>query len=420
MLNRTLAPQFKDPVEFVLQKPVRISSTGQTPIYTLYNGNLPTLRIEFVCRAGKWFEPSASYAVILSKMLLEGTPKYTSEQISAFLDQYGVFTECQPGSDYLVFSLYLLDKHAKNVLPFIAEILETASYPNDELENIKNIQKQNLLVNLNKNSFLAYNNFKTQLFGSSHPYGKNDTPTSIEAISSEGLRLFHEKSIKNNFEIIASGAVDKNIENLLLANFTKYTSNAFSTIDKPFVADNRGLHKTPKENSIQSSFRIGSFTINDKHPDYFSLEIFNTIFGGYFGSRLMQNIREDKGYTYGIHSSLMRLHHASFLMISTDAKKEFEGKILEEVLREIEILQTQQVPDDEYYRVINYIKGTFLSGIDNVFSQADKFKNLHFYGLPDDYYDNYFQKIDAVKPSDVLEIANKHINPAHFTTVIVG
>jgi zinc protease len=179
-------------------------------------------------------------------------------------------------------------------------------------------------------------------------------------------------------------------------------------------------HFLEKEEALQSAIRIGRRTINRSHADFPGLQVLNTILGGYFGSRLMANIREDKGYTYGIGSASVSLKNAGYFFIASEVGAEVCSKAIDEIDKEIEILKTQPVPDDELVLVRNYMLGSLLGSLENAFSHADKFKNIFFYGLGYDYYERYIQTVKDISAERIMELANKYFNAGDFERVIVG
>jgi zinc protease len=160
--------------------------------------------------------------------------------------------------------------------------------------------------------------------------------------------------------------------------------------------------------------------INRKHEDFSGLQILNTVLGGYFGSRLMNNIREDKGYTYGIGSGISSLQQAGYLFMATEVGADVCSAALTEIYKEIELLKNEPIGEEELNLVRNYMLGSMLGSLENVFSHADKFKNIYFSGLDYDYYTNYIATVKAITAEDLLAIANKYLTTDHFIEVVIG
>jgi predicted Zn-dependent peptidase len=178
--------------------------------------------------------------------------------------------------------------------------------------------------------------------------------------------------------------------------------------------------KKEKKDAVQTSIRIGKKLFTRNHPDYLKFTVLNETLGGYFGSRLMKNIREEKGLTYGISSQIAPMLQEGYFVIGTDVKKELASKALEEIYNELEKLQNEPVGDEELQTVKNYMIGSYSNSITTPFSLANKFKTLHFNGLSYDYYDNYMTAIQKVNAKDLMQMAKKYFDRTSFTEVLVG
>jgi predicted Zn-dependent peptidase len=175
-----------------------------------------------------------------------------------------------------------------------------------------------------------------------------------------------------------------------------------------------------KEDSVQSSIRIGRRLFNRHHPDYFKTLVANEILGGYFGSRLMKNIREEKGLTYGISSSLVTLSNDGYFMIGTDVKKEFTQQTIDEIKKEIYRLQTELVGDEELQTVKNFMAGEFAGSLNTAFEVADRRKILLLDGLPADFFNRYIDQIHATTAEDIRYVASTYFKPEDMVEVVVG
>jgi predicted Zn-dependent peptidase len=420
MIDRTSAPTYKAPQKFELKRPESIELGNKVPLHLVKAGSLPLIKFEFIYRAGTWFEQIRGNAYFTNKMLPEGAGRRSSADISAYLDQYGAFLELHQGPDYSGLALYTLEKHAEKVLSLIYEVLSKPNFPSTELDTLKELQLQYLEVNKEKTGFLATRLFRERLFGSQHPYGKNLGEREIECQTDDQLMDFHLRNYRNNVEIIVSGSISKHTRGLIGSIFGN--GDLFSSI--PFNSYELESNLEPiyieKEGKLQSSIRYGKRMVSKHHPHYVKLLVLNEVLGGYFGSRLMQNIREEKGYTYGIYSSLVNLKNDAYWVIGTDVKKEFARKTIEEIQSEIRKLQNEEMSQTELDTVKNYFKGAYLSSITTPFSIAEKFKNIHFYDLDYSFYDQLFDRIDDVSPEDISEMAAKYLDIDTMLEVIVG
>jgi len=171
---------------------------------------------------------------------------------------------------------------------------------------------------------------------------------------------------------------------------------------------------------LQSAIRMGLPFINREHPDFPAVQVLNTVLGGYFGSRLMNNIREDKGYTYGIGSGITSYKQGGAIFIATEVGADVCKAATIEIEKEINLLKTELIAEDELNLVRNYMLGSLLGSLENVFSHADKFKNLYFSGMSYEYYDRYTEIVKTVTAEELLKLANQYLDFDSFYKVIVG
>ncbi|MDN5201538.1 pitrilysin family protein [Fulvivirgaceae bacterium BMA10] len=420
-LERAIAPKFNEikPFSLVEAKTTRLSNN--VPLHLINAGDQPVVKIEILIKAGKWFESQDGTSFFTTKMLREGVSEKNSNEISVFLDQFGAFLELNPSADYCNISLYVLTKYLRDVLPLLSQIIFEPTFPEKELVVLKNIKKQSLKLDNEKNNIVGAKLFRKALFGGNHPYGKELKPEDIDLIDQKDLVKLHRKRFFKDVEIIVSGKVDGNDLKLLEEHFGSFNikTEEESYIQFEPLSDDREVC-IEKDGSLQSTIRIGKLLFKKNHPDYIKVLVVNEILGGYFGSRLMRNIREDKGYTYGIHSSIVSLRNEGYFVIGTDVKKDFTQATIDEIHKEINILRNELIGQEELDTVKNYMLGSFLSNVTTPFSLADKFKSIHFHGLTYDFYKDYFQTIKALSAMEILELSRKYLDIDSMTEVVVG
>lgn len=420
MPDRTIAPPFQTPAQTKLTRVESTTLSNGLPFHHLILGDQEVCRVEMVLRSGKWFEEKPGVSYFSSKMLLEGTARYSSKEISDRLDFYGAFYEITPGLDFVTLTLYCLSKYLPEVMPFFLEIAAMANFPEKELDTQKRIKTQQIRVNNQKTAALAAKGFRHLLFGQQHPYGHELVEDEVVNVTVDDLQAFHREAFFNKPEVIVAGKVAPRVLDGLAKLFGQFQyivkdAPVRKAANSPFVRE-----IIPLEGSVQASLRIGTITVNKRHPDHFPLTLLNEILGGYFGSRLMKNIREDKGYTYGIFSSISYLQQESFWTIGTDVKREVAVAAIEEIGREMRVLKEQEVPAAELETVKNYMAGTFLTSITSAFSLADKFKTIHFSGLGYDYYDQYIARIRETTSEELLRVANDFLKEEEWVQVVGG
>lgn len=347
----------------------------------------------------------------------------SSSEISEAFDRIGAFIDLNHSSDRTGIVIYCLSRFLPEVLPLVQELIQKATFPEKELEELRNITQQNLRVNKEKTAYLASVELRAGLFGSDHPYGKTQNETDIESIKLEQIKAHFDRYIKNGkFTIVLAGQVEDKDVNIVKEYLGSYdASNESAVITPESQVDYIGKQiLIEKQDSVQSSIRIGRRLFTRHHPDYFKMLVTNEILGGYFGSRLMKNIREEKGLTYGISSNLITLRHGGYFMIGTDVKKEFTQQTIDEIKKEIYRLQTELVEDEELQTVKNFMAGEFAGSLNTAFEVADRRKILLLDGLPADFFNRYIDQIHATTSEDIMEMANTYLRPDEMLEVVVG
>ncbi|HEY0896147.1 MAG TPA: pitrilysin family protein, partial [Sphingobacteriaceae bacterium] len=295
-------------------------------------------------------------------------------------------------------------------------------FPQEELDTFVRNHKQSLSVNLEKNDFVGRRQFNHALFGNSL-YGYTIEASDYDQVTRQQLLEYYRAAYQlSNCTIVVSGKVTYETTSILNELFGKEPLSPRQATPNQFVfGEGPGQeYYIERPEAIQSAIRIGKVSINRTHPDFAGLQVVNTILGGYFGSRLMANIREDKGFTYGIGSALVSLRSSGYFFIATEVGVDVCSAALTEIEKEITILKTELVPEEELALVRNYMLGSLLGGLENAFSHADKFKNIYPYGLGYDYYDRYIRTVETNTPEEVLQLANKYLDLESLNRVIVG
>lgn len=421
MLNRKQAPDFKQVSTINFIHPEKKVLDNGVPVFTIYSGEQDLVRIEFIFDNVNWKSEKPLQAIAVSALINNGTNKLSAKEIAEQIDFYGAFFQTEYVQDQSSVTLYTLNKHLRSALPIVKDVLSESQFPQQELDIYIQNQKQKLQVNLKKNDILARKEFAHALFGNT-AYGVNIQAEHYDALKREDLvDYFKAAYAPNNCTIIVSGKFDEASFNLLNDAFGKdwEKSNAIKN-SFDFAATAKQTIYTEKPEALQSAIRIGQLAINRKHEDFSGLQILNAVLGGYFGSRLMNNIREDKGYTYGIGSGVSSLQQAGYLFIATEVGADVCSAALTEIYKEIEILKTELVGNEELDLVRNYMLGSMLGSLENVFSHADKFKNIYFAGLDYDYYTRYIEKVKTITAEELLALANKYLITDHFTEVVIG
>jgi len=424
ILDRKSMPQLALESKIDIIHAQNYSLPNGIPIYYVNAGTQDVIKIEVIFRAGSREQDVPLVAGTTNAMLEEGTSKHTSEEIASLLDYYGSFLETSVQQDYASVSIFTLGKHLDKALPILEEIIKEPSFPQSELELYLHNNKQRFLVDEQKVRVVASKNFPALLFGDMHPYGHRTKLEEFDGVKKEYLESFHKKYyIAGNCALIAAGRVNNSLLNKIGDYFGKdelIHNSQFTTRNYEPRRASEKINFIPKKDAMQSAIRMGKVLFLKNHPDAIPFQILNTILGGYFGSRLMSNIREDKGYTYGISSSVVFLQHAGYFNIGSEVGSNVCNAALTEIYKEINKLCIEPVPAQELQLVKNYLRGNFMRSMDGPFALADRFKHIWLHNMDYSYYENYVNALSTITSKELMEIANKYLLKDSIYELVVG
>lgn len=410
ILDRKIIPSFVVPEKFDFQKVDSFQFKNGVFVHTLSASDIPIVKLEFSFQGGTSQDAASFNSYFAAKLLDQGTRKKTNEEIAEFIAFRGAHLEIISGNEKIIFVVFTLKKYIEEVCNLLHEIINESKFEESNLARIKANEAQNLEVKETKTSHLAGVEFVSKLFPN-HYYGSRLHSSNVDRIQLDDLKVFYKQFLVGaSFELCASGAIDDAVLKTLESIFGTDDLKNNSSKEQNINAQESGKFLLPREGAVQSSIRYGFQTIGKTHEDYTLLSITNEIFGGYFGSRLMTNIREDKGYTYGISSNIIQLKNASYFQIGTDIKAENAQDTLDEIKKEIDIMCQTPISLEELEKVRNYIFGSFAISLNTSFELMDKFRAVHLLGLNYDFYNRYFDVLKSVTPQQVQDISQKYLS----------
>ena len=423
MINRKEAPPIVNAVDFKLSlKPYeKFVLKNGVDVYTVNAGAEEVLSLEWVFNAGNCYEDKNLVAASANFLLRNGTSNKTAFQLNEHFEYYGSYLNRACHHETATISLHTLTKHVNELLPVVREMITDSILPEEELSTYKQNQKQRLKVSLKKSDFIAGREIDVCLYGKDHPYGKYSSLEEYETLQRDELMSFYNRFYKNGkFIIFAAGKLPVNLEQLLNDQFGDLpVGNISLAPNKITPAIEKKYRITNDSAGVQGSIRIAREFPNRHHPDFLKAQILNTLFGGFFGSRLMSNIREDKGYTYGIHSYVQNHIQSTAWMISTEAGKDVCEATIAEVYKEMNLLKTELVEDDDLKLVQNYMMGSILGDLDGPFQIIARWKNYILNGLDESFFYNAINTIKDITPTDIQQLAQKYLNPEEFYEMVV-
>jgi len=420
-INRHLAP---------INIPINTVSLKELSVFNLASGALvyyiPTkdtgvLKMDIILDGGLKNQRVSGIASAVSTLLTEGTKNYTGAQIAEGLDKYGAYIQTRTTFDDAVITLYCLPRYLKHCSSFIVSILSECDFPEKEVNNYKTKALQRLSINSQRNSFVGRRAFYSSVFGNDNYYGRAVYQDDYEIISRETLIPFYQTKIQSQVKyILLSGDVNEQTlqEIRFIFNDFKCSSpnNSISTI----VDQSQQNLFIENAFSVQSSIQIGRRLVSRKHPQYHKLQLLNLGLGGYFGSRLMKNIREEKGLTYGIYSAIESYLEEGVFYIETEINNDLRNIAYKEILLEMGKMRDTQIPKEELTLIKNYMLGSFLRGVDGPFSLIDRYKTIIDFGFTHEYYQLFVDTIKSTTAVELHDLANTYFGEADLTSVIVG
>jgi predicted Zn-dependent peptidase len=425
MIDRTKAPSIKDAVEYAinLKSPEVVGLDNGVKMYTVQAGTEEVVQIEWVFKAGNWYEPQKNLAAASNFLIKNGTTSKSAYDINEYVDFYGAYLNRSCYNETAVVNLHCLTKHLEKLLPLVQEIFMEAIFPEDELVIYRQNMKQRLAVNLQKSDFVAGRKIDELLFGITHPYGVYSQMEDYDLLDTDKIKAYHASWYKHGHCTIFSAGILPHGYEKMMNSFFGQLPFMQRTLPEPvhpiLAAEEKKWNIINDEDGVQAAIRIARPFPTRHHPDFPKVQVLNTLYGGFFGSRLMNNIREDKGYTYGIYSYLVNHVHAGAWMISTEAGRHVAEATVREVYHEMQELREKSVDADELLLVKNYLIGTLLGDLDGPFQVIGRWKNLILNGLDENFFYHSVDTIKHIDTDQIREMAVKYLNPDEFYELVV-
>ena len=418
-MDRKVAPALQEISEISFVQPKIFKISEHLDLHLMDAVPNETARMELFFDAGiaKGDKGTSSF---VSGMLFSGNKEMSSNTIHHDLDYLGSFHENGLSSENTVLSFYALRENFPELIKVIKRAIGGMSVEESELNEMIADKKQKFQVNMQKTRFLAQREFQKRLFASAPEYGQVAEEEFYENVDRSKLVTFFQKNyLKGLNKISLVGAFDEDFVQLVAETFKEFAIDEQPSYQES-VENQVGEFHIDKEDAMQSAIRVGKILFNKKHDDFIDFQILNTVLGDYFGSRLMSNIREDKGYTYGIGSMVAEYRNFGYFMIATEVAKEFKDATLTEIQKEIKILQTELIPEEELNLIKNYLLGQMLKGADGPYAMMDMYLSVELHDKGYSFYNDVLSSIRSVTPERIRELAQKYLNWNEMTIVTAG
>ena len=425
IIDRTIPPEVRALDRIDILRPVNHILPNGTPLNVISAGDQEVTRMDILFKAGAWQQSKKLQALFTHRMLREGSRRFSSSDIAEKLDYYGAWLELSNSMEYAYLTLYSLNKYFAETLAIIESIVKEPVFPEKELETVIEANVQQFLVNRTKVDYIAHRSLMDALFGPQNPCGGFAVEEDYHNVTPELLNEFYQQSYHTgNYSIYLSGKVTDDIIQRVEQTFGTGTfGEVRSTVPErkyPIITAPEKRIFVEREDALQSSIKLAGFSVKRSDPDYLKLRVLITLFGGYFGSRLMSNIREDKGYTYGISAGIVQYPQTGVLVVSTEAANEYVEPLIEEVYSEIDRLHDELVGEEELHVVKNYMLGEMCRSYESPFSLSDAWMFIQTAGLSEDYYERSLAAVNSVTSEELRNLARRYICKESLKEVVAG
>ena len=424
-LDRYTQPAVRPISDFVIPTPeVRILGNGK-PLYVIEAGSEDVVRLDFVFEGGGMSQSLPFLSLITNRMLREGSEHYTASEIAEKLDYYGASLELSSSmySDFV--TLYSMNKYFPQTIEVVADLLKHPTFPEKELSMVLEANKQQFQVYSQKVEVITRRYLNQALFGKNHPMGWFQTHEDFDRLNRDLIRMHYKAHYHfENCSIYISGRVTEEVLNHIEKYFGEDSWGDVQTTKKnvsyPIETTTERHIFIEQPNAIQSALKMGNLSINRFHPDYLGLRVLVVLLGGYFGSRLMKNIREEKGYTYGIDAGLIPNRDNSLFVIATEADNQYIPSVIKETYKEIDRLQQELVPEKELDMVKNYMLGDFCRSFEGPFSLVEAWIYLETGRLNPDFYWKNLETIRSITRDEIICLAQRYLCKENLIEVVAG
>ena len=391
-------------------------------LYQIQTSKPGLCSFEIVFRNGRISEHKKLVSRMAANQIQEGTPDSNANQVADMIDFHGANLSIHADLDFTVISMSCLQKHFEILSQFITELLLNPAYREADLEKAKLFFNSQLQHQLVEPDYVSYREFTSLVYGKDSVYGYNTSPELIEALGREDLiRYQKENYVSNAMEVFYCGELSKDAERELEKIITKFQKSEslqnFSYTAMPGTPITRHYSI---EQCAQVSLKLGMRCVYKKHPDFFGLYLLNSIFGDYFGSRLMKNLREDKGYTYDIHSTFDAQVHDGCFYISAELNTDQIENAIFFIKEELNRLRSEPIALEELDLVKNYICGNIMRQMDGPFQTMAFLKILVTEYGSTDVFQKLLSSILEIEPDTLQQLAIKYLIPEKMILVTAG
>lgn len=419
---REAPPPLGTPRDFQLPAKAEFALDNGVGVTFVPFGTVPKATVMVVLRTGNIDDPKTGVADLVGEMLKEGAAGRSAADVARLAADMGGSLDVGVGADQTTIALDVLGERAPDAIALAADVVRRPTLPASELPRLKaNIARQ-VAVARSSPQAIAGEAYARLLWGD-HPYGRAlPTDADIESYSMDDVREFVAKNFgAARAHVYVGGRFDRDaVEAAVRKAFGDWAPGAPPTVNPPTGTRTAQVKLIDRPDAAQSTIMLGGPTIDPTAADYLPLAVTNTLLGGGLISRLDQNLREDKGWTYGVATRISPSYRAASWTMSADVNTPDTAPALRETYREIAKLQAEPPSAEELKRIQNYRAGTFVIGSSSRGGLLGQLAFLNLHGLPDEWLTDYVRNVYAVTPEQVSAAARQYVDPARMTLVVVG
>ncbi len=416
-----MTPPRITPSEIDVQQAEKSLLPNGVALYTLPSEDFEVLRISFVFRAGSAVQTVPFSASAAANLLAEGSDRRSAQQIAEQLDYYGSWYDVNIDRDYAYINFATLSKFFDRTLEVAEEILLRPAFPEEELRTYAAKRRQRLAIDRTKVDIQAREAFAQALFGAQHPYGISSDEKLYDSLMRDDVVAFYRRFYTaDRCFVVCSGRIGEH-EHRAIEALAARLPRGTAEPERAFPApESHPEEFVEHPGAVQTSLRLGRLLFPRQHPDFVGMQVVATALGGYFGSRLMQNLRERNGYTYGVVAAMVNFERAGYFAVATQVGTEVARAALQEIYREIERLRTEPMPEEELALVKNMMTGEMMRILDGPFGIADVTIENILCGFDNRIIGENIRRIRSMTPADVQALARKYLAREALVTVAAG
>lgn len=423
MPNRAVAPVIFPFPEVEMPQARTITLDNGIPLYVMDQGESEVCRISLMRDGGMEEAPRPAIATLMCDMLCEGTSTYKGADLADMLEFNGAWFNGIAYKHHTAAVMYALNSKFSDVMPLFRSMVMEADFPSDRFMTLRERAASNAAVRAAQVKVRSLQAIRRMVYGESHPLSRVDTPDDISGIDAGDLRRFYGEGLMDRTSgIYLGGRVTPAMEDVVnsILGSNAVTSDGMRVDPRPMAPCASRVVSEQVDGAMQGGVKIAIPTIGPSHPDYWKLSLAVTALGGYFGSRLMLNIREDKGYTYGIQAFISGSGDEGVVIIASEADNAYMVPLIKEVISEIERLITHPVDADEMHRMRNYVISQAVATLDSPFNIMNYYETLRCDNLPADTFRRRMEAVNSITGAGIADMAGMYLRSEAIKIAVAG